>query len=168
VVLLWTVLSLALAGGAAARPDGPLREYLEYQDRLVLEWPADGVLTDGFGPRWGRMHLGLDIGVLRSLGVRAAAPGFVSAVGWLPGYEGYGEVVIVDVGDGYSLLYAHLSRSSVRVGEWVSGGSVLGQAGCTGSCTGTHLHLELRHRGDPVDPLPFVDVTGYNRHPQGG
>jgi murein DD-endopeptidase MepM/ murein hydrolase activator NlpD len=168
LVVAVSLLSLALAGGAAARPDGPLREYIEYQQRLVLSWPADGVLTDGFGPRWGRMHLGLDIGILRSLGVRAAASGFVSAVGWLPGYEGYGQVVIVDVGEGYSVLYAHLSSTAVSVGEWLPAGAVVGAAGCTGSCTGTHLHLELRHRGVPVDPLPFVDTTGYNRHPQGG
>ena len=160
MVLLWTLLSLALAGGAAARPDGPLREYVEYQHRLVLEWPAHGVVTDGFGPRWGRMHLGVDVGILRSLDVTAAASGFVTAAGWLPGYEGYGLVVLVDVGEGYSVLYAHLERADVRVGDWVPAGAPVGRAGCTGSCTGTHLHWELRHRGEPVDPLPFLAATG--------
>ena len=160
MVVLWTLVTLALAGGASARTDGTLEEYVEYRERLLLVWPATGTVTDGFGPRWGRIHLGVDVGILRSLEVTAAAPGFVTAFGWLPGFEGYGNVVIVDVGDGYSMLYAHLGRADVRVGEWVTPGAAIGVAGCTGSCTGTHLHFELRRRGVPVDPLPFLPATG--------
>ena len=148
---------LCLAPTAAARPDGPLQPFLEHQDRLVLEWPAYGTVTDGYGYRWGRMHLGLDIGLLRSLDVVAAAPGLVTATGWLPGYEGYGNVVLVDLGEGYSALYAHLTSVHVPVGRWVVRGEQLGQAGCTGSCTGTHLHFELRFRGRSVDPLPWFE-----------
>jgi murein DD-endopeptidase MepM/ murein hydrolase activator NlpD len=160
LVVVSTLLALAFAGVASARPDGPLGPYLDHQQRLVLEWPASGTVTDGFGPRWGRMHLGIDVGILRSLDVVAAADGSVSAVGWLTGFEGYGNVVLVDVGDGYSVLYAHLARTDVRVGEWVVSGRRLGLAGCTGSCTGTHLHFELRHHGEPVDPMPFLAATG--------
>ena len=76
--------------------------YLEHLEPLTLEWPADGTMTDGYGPRWGRMHLGIDVGILQSLDVRAAASGTVTAAGWLTGYEGYGNVVTVDVGGGYS------------------------------------------------------------------
>jgi murein DD-endopeptidase MepM/ murein hydrolase activator NlpD len=160
LLVLSTLLALGFAGEAAARPDGPLGPYLDYQQRLVLDWPASGTVTDGFGPRWGRMHLGIDVGILRSLDVLAAADGSVAEVGWLAGYEGYGNVVLVDVGDGYSVLYAHLARADVRVGEWVVGGQRLGLAGCTGSCTGTHLHFELRRGGEPVDPMPFLAATG--------
>jgi hypothetical protein len=46
-------------------PDVPIEVYLEHVEPLSLEWPADGSLTDGYGPRWGRMHLGLDVGILR-------------------------------------------------------------------------------------------------------
>jgi murein DD-endopeptidase MepM/ murein hydrolase activator NlpD len=123
---------------------------------FALEWPADGELTDGFGPRWGRLHTGIDIGILRRLRVVAAADGRVSAAGYLPGYSGYGLVVIVDHRDSHETLYAHLSRVDVRQGEWVRGGRPLGLAGCTGSCTGTHLHFELRRRGRAVDPLPLL------------
>ena len=123
---------------------------------LVLEWPARGTLTDGFGPRWGRMHLGLDIGILRAPGVTAAAPGVVTQTGWLAGYEGYGQVVMVDLGGGLRTMYAHLSRIDARPGEWVDAGERLGLAGCTGSCTGTHLHFELHRRGAPIDPMPFL------------
>jgi murein DD-endopeptidase MepM/ murein hydrolase activator NlpD len=149
------VVSLILVAPASAVPDGPLDVYLEHLEPLSLEWPADGTLTSTYGSRWGRMHLGVDVGILSSLGVRAATSGTVTAAGWLTGYEGYGNVVTLDVGGGYSLLYAHLSRSHVVPGQWVATGEPIGEAGCTGSCTGTHLHFELRRHGAPVDPAPF-------------
>lgn len=166
--LLVLALAFALAPSAHARPDGPLRPYLEHLDRVSLAWPADGTVTDGYGLRWGRMHLGVDIGILRSHGVTAAADGLVSAVGELPGYGGYGNVVLVLTGGGWSNLYAHLARVDVRSGEWVVTGQPLGLAGCTGSCTGTHLHFELRRRGTPVDPMPLLQRSGYNRPLPGG
>jgi murein DD-endopeptidase MepM/ murein hydrolase activator NlpD len=163
-----TLLALAFAGGASAIPDGPLEPYFEHLDQLVLEWPADGSVNSDFGPRGGRMHLGIDVGSLRSLEVTAATSGSVTAVGWPPGYAGYGHIVLVDVGDGYSVLYAHLSRAGVQVGDWVVSGQKLGLAGCSGSCTGTHLHFELRRRGRPVDPRPWLAESGYNRSSWGG
>jgi murein DD-endopeptidase MepM/ murein hydrolase activator NlpD len=156
-VTLAAALVVALPHPAQARPDGPLGAYLEHQDSvLVLATPAVGTLTDGFGARWGRLHSGLDIGILRSLDVVAAAPGTVTAAGYLAGYEGYGNVVIVDLGAGQESLYAHLSRVAVKLGQRVEAGQRLGVAGCTGSCTGTHLHFELRVDGEPVDPLPLM------------
>ena len=141
---------------AHALPDGPLRPYLEHLEPFALAWPADGTVTDGFGLRWGREHLGLDIGILRSLDVRAAAAGTVTEVGYLAGFEGYGNVVLVDVGDGYSTLYAHLASPSATVGEWLDAGDPVGVAGCTGSCTGTHLHFELRQNGVSIDPAAYL------------
>ena len=150
-------LSLVLASSASALPDGPIGPYLEHQEQvLVLGTPALGTLTDGFGPRWGRLHAGIDIGILHDLKVAAAAGGVVTSTGYLPGYEGYGNVVIVAVGEGHENLYAHLSHVLVRPGQQVEGGQLLGLAGCTGSCTGTHLHFELRVHGKPVDPLPLM------------
>jgi murein DD-endopeptidase MepM/ murein hydrolase activator NlpD len=147
--------TLAVAAPAHALPDVPIDVYLEHVEPLSLEWPADGTLTDGYGPRWGRMHLGIDVGILRSLEVRAATSGTVVESGWLTGYEGYGNVVTIDIGGGWSLLYAHLSRSYVVPGQWLDAGDPVGRAGCTGSCTGTHLHFELRQSGVPVDPAPY-------------
>jgi murein DD-endopeptidase MepM/ murein hydrolase activator NlpD len=167
-LLLAILGACVLAAPAAARPDGPLDAYLEHLDRFTLEWPALGTVTDGFGPRWGRMHLGVDIGILRSATVTAAADGAVTATGYLPGYEGYGNVVLVDSGEGHSTLYAHLASIAVRGGEWVTAGQPVGIAGCTGSCTGTHLHFELHERGRPIDPLPVLLASGYNRSPRGG
>lgn len=104
------------------------------------------------------MHVGIDVGSLHRPDVRAATSGTVTAVGWLSGYEGYGNVVFVDAGSGYSLLYAHLSASDVVPGQWLAVGERIGRAGCTGSCTGTHLHFELRLDSVPVDPAPYLPV----------
>jgi len=84
--------------------------------------------------------------------VRAAADGVVVLAGYMPGYDGYGAIVAVHHRFGYSTLYAHLSHPLVHSGERVSAGELIGIAGCTGWCTGTHLHFELRYEGLPVDP----------------
>ena len=149
--------TLVVTAPAHAVPDVPLRLYLEHVEPLSLEWPADGSMTDGYGPRWGRMHRGVDIGILQSLEVRAATSGTVTASGWLAGYEGYGNMVTIDIGSGYSLLYAHLATSYAVPGQWLDAGGDVGIAGCTGSCTGTHVHLELRKNDVPIDPFPFFE-----------
>ena len=118
-------------------------------------WPATGTVTSPFGNDGGRRHAGLDIGILRSLVVRAAQPGRVVAVGTPRGYEGYGNVVLVELGGGYRALYGHLAGWRVRPGEEIAAGQRIGTAGCTGRCTGTHLHFELRRVGRPVDPRAF-------------
>jgi murein DD-endopeptidase MepM/ murein hydrolase activator NlpD len=114
-----------------------------------LDWPAQGTITTPFAVGG---HPGIDIGILRSLDIRAAASGHVLLVGEQPGYEGYGKIVLVDIGGGYENLYAHLSRYRVRRGDEIAAHQRLGTAGCTGWCTGTHLHFELRFQGRPVSP----------------
>jgi murein DD-endopeptidase MepM/ murein hydrolase activator NlpD len=116
-------------------------------------WPAQGTITTPFGGDGG--HPGIDIGILRSRTVTAAQAGKVVAVGEPRGFEGYGNIVETADGHGYMSLYAHLAGWRVRVGEHVWPGQRLGTAGCTGWCTGTHLHFEMRHDGRPVDPLRF-------------
>ena len=116
-------------------------------------WPAQGTITSPFGPRAGGFHPGIDIGILRSLTVRAAAAGPVTLVGTPAGYEGYGTIVAVDVGGGYTTIYAHLASFAVHVGDEVEAGEPIAVAGCTGWCSGTHLHFELRLRGRSVNPL---------------
>jgi murein DD-endopeptidase MepM/ murein hydrolase activator NlpD len=143
LTVLVSALSIAAAHPAAEQP-------------FALVWPAEGTVTDGFGPRWGRMHTGMDIGTLTRLTVTAAAPGTVEATGQLSGYSGYGNVVLVDHGEGRETLYGHLSHVRAEVGQHVEAGTWIGIAGCTGSCTGTHLHFELRRHGVPVDPMPLL------------
>ena len=118
----------------------------------ALAWPAKGTITTPFVPGG---HPGIDIGILRSLTVRAAAPGRVLLVGEPRGFEGYGRIVFVDVGGGYTALYAHLSRFRVRPGDEVTAREPIGVAGCTGWCTGTHLHFEVRFHGRAVNPMRF-------------
>jgi murein DD-endopeptidase MepM/ murein hydrolase activator NlpD len=114
-------------------------------------WPAQGTITTPFGAG----HPGIDIGILRSRAVTAAQAGRVVRVGEPRGFEGYGNIVEIADGHGYMSLYAHLAAWRVRIGERVWPGERLGTAGCTGWCTGTHLHFEMRHEGRPVDPLSF-------------
>ena len=124
---------------------------------LSLVWPADGTVTRGFGYDGSEWHPGIDIGTLRSLDVVAAGPGVVEATGYVsPTYDGYGQIVLVDMGFGIEALYAHLSSVGVRIGESVTTGQKLGLAGCTGYCTGTHLHFELRDAGEAFDPAPLL------------
>jgi murein DD-endopeptidase MepM/ murein hydrolase activator NlpD len=161
------LVSLSVVPIASARPSGRVRRaFPNPVAKLRLAWPARGTITAPFGWRWGRIHQGIDIGILRSLRVTAAAPGVVRGTGYQVGYEGYGELVIVDVGHGYRMLYAHLSGIAVHRGQHVRTGQRLGRAGCTGSCTGTHLHFEVRKRGAAIDPMRFL--PRYNPHPKGG
>ena len=98
---------------------------------LALAWPADGTVTRGFGydPVMGESHAGIDIGSLRSLVVTAAGPGVVERVGYVePDFDGYGNIVLVDMGGGIEALYAHLSSVGVHVGELVYTGPRLGGA----------------------------------------
>jgi murein DD-endopeptidase MepM/ murein hydrolase activator NlpD len=142
------VAALVFPAAAAAHTDfGP---------QLAFAWPAQGMVTSPFGRDGYRWHPGLDIGSLRSLDIRAASAGVVAQTGYITGYDGYGDVVVVNLGGGFSALYAHLSRTVARVGQQVLPGQLLGIAGCTGWCTGTHLHFELRYRGRPIDPAPLM------------
>ena len=120
--------------------------------QLSLSEPAEGTITSPFGRDQYRRHPGLDIGILSSLDVRAAAAGVVTRVGYAVGFDGYGNIVLVQHRDGFATLYAHLSRVLAHVGQQVWSGEQIGVAGCTGSCTGTHLHFELRYRNVAMDP----------------
>ena len=72
--------------------------------------------------------------------------------------RGFGVVVILDHGDRYFSVYAHLDHFQVVVGEMVTTGQVIGAAGETGSMSGPYLHFEIRHQGQPVDPLDWVEL----------
>ena len=129
--------------------------------------PAQGTITSPFGRDGARWHPGIDIGMLRSLAVRAAARGRVIHVGQVRGYEGYGNVVIVR-SRRYQELYGHLAAWRVRVGQRVVPGKHIATAGCTGWCTGTHLHFEVRRNGKPLSPFatllqPFAAPTVIHR-----
>jgi murein DD-endopeptidase MepM/ murein hydrolase activator NlpD len=116
-------------------------------------WPADGVVTSGFGMRWGRMHEGIDIAAPIGTPIWAAAAGTVIHAGWL---SGYGSLVVVDHGNGLATAYAHASAILVVLGQQVSQGETIALVGSTGHSTGPHLHFEVRINGVAVDPLLYL------------
>jgi murein DD-endopeptidase MepM/ murein hydrolase activator NlpD len=118
-----------------------------------LIWPCDGVVTSGFGMRWGRMHEGIDIGCAYGAPNRAAAAGTVIYASWM---SGYGNLVVIDHGNGLSTAYAHASSLAVTVGQSVAQGQTVSYVGATGHATGPHLHFEVRVNGVAVDPLPYL------------
>ena len=119
----------------------------------LLAWPVSGPVTSGFGPRWGRMHEGIDIAVGLGTPVRAAAAGTVIYAGWL---GGYGNLVVVDHGGGLSTAYAHNTSFATSVGQSVAAGEVVSHSGSTGNSSGPHVHFEVRVNGSAVDPLGYL------------
>jgi murein DD-endopeptidase MepM/ murein hydrolase activator NlpD len=122
-------------------------------------WPAPGPITSPYGyrthPIFGgrRLHTGVDIGAPYGATVVAAAPGVVAYAGSM---SGYGNVVVVDHGGGVATTYNHLSGFAVSSGQRVSRSQPVASVGCTGYCTGPHLHFEVRIGGAPVDPMPYL------------
>ena len=116
-------------------------------------WPVSGPITSPFGMRLGTLHPGIDIGVPTGTPIHAAAAGTVVYCGW---EEGYGNLVVIDHHNGLATAYGHQTRVAVSCGQNVSQGDVIGYSGCTGFCTGPHVHFEVRVNGAPVDPLGYL------------
>lgn len=114
-------------------------------------WPSPGYI----GQYFAHYHQGVDIVNPGSPAIVAADAGKVVVSGW-PDRSGYGNRVIIDHGNGYTTLYAHLSKASVPVGDYVAKGQKIGVMGTTGRSTGIHLHLEVRKNGVALNPLSFL------------
>lgn len=126
-----------------------------------LTWPAPGYssITSPYGMRYHpilktrKLHTGMDIGAPMGATIVAADSGTVIFAGWM---TGYGQVIIIDHGNGLSTLYAHQSSFLVSEGATVSKGQPIGKVGSTGWSTGPHLHFEVRINGTPTDPRAYV------------
>jgi murein DD-endopeptidase MepM/ murein hydrolase activator NlpD len=118
-----------------------------------LSWPSRGTLTSRFGWRYRRHHNGIDVAAPWGTPIHAARDGMVVFSGW---FAGYGKVVFIAHGDGVVTVYGHASKLLVNVGDQVKQGQVIANVGCTGVCTGSHLHFEVRVDDRPVDPLKFL------------
>jgi len=112
-------------------------------------WPARGRVTSEYGRRWGRLHAGIDIGAPTGTAIWAAKSGTVIFSGQ---QSGYGNVIIIDHGGGFTTLYGHQSRRIAQDGQHVSQGQLIGKVGSTGHSTGSHLHFETRYGGTPRNP----------------
>lgn len=120
---------------------------------LRLASPVRGVRTSPFGPRSGRNHDGVDIAAAMGTAVRAAECGVVTTRGV---QGGYGNMVCVKHSARFETCYAHLSSFAINAGQTVRRGQVIGYVGCTGSCTGPHLHFETRVDGQARNPDPYL------------
>lgn len=123
----------------------------------AFAWPVSGTITSPFGWRSNpfggapEFHQGLDIAAPTGTTVTASAGGTVLMAQW---YGGYGNYILIDNGGGYSTGYGHLSAFYVSAGQQVKQGQAIGAVGCTGECTGPHVHFEIRFNGKPIDPAP--------------
>jgi murein DD-endopeptidase MepM/ murein hydrolase activator NlpD len=118
-------------------------------------WPSEGILTSGYGWRWGRMHRGIDIAGPIGTPIVAAAPGVVTYAGWNDG--GYGNLVELEHPDGSLTLYAHNHRVLVNKGQKVTQGQQIAEMGNTGRSTGPHLHFEIHPAGQgAVNPMALL------------
>jgi murein DD-endopeptidase MepM/ murein hydrolase activator NlpD len=118
-------------------------------------WPAKGVLTSGYGWRWGRMHRGIDIANSVGTPIYASSAGVVEKAGWNSG--GYGNVVDIRHDDGSLTRYGHNSRILVQAGQRVKQGQTIAAMGSTGFSTGPHSHFEVHPSGKgAVNPIAFL------------
>jgi murein DD-endopeptidase MepM/ murein hydrolase activator NlpD len=122
---------------------------------VTYQWPAKGVLTSGFGMRWGRPHRGIDIANAVGTPIYASADGVVSRAGWNNG--GFGILVEVRHADGSMTRYAHNSKLLVRAGQQVRQGETIALMGSTGFSTGPHTHFEIHPPGKgAVNPVALL------------
>lgn len=129
----------------------------------------DGVVTSKFGKRSDpfhgktRNHKGLDIAAPRGTPIHPIREGTVVSAGKR---GGYGNVVILEHGDGTTSLYAHCDKLKVAKGDRVGRGDVIATVGSTGRSTGPHLHLEVHRDGAAVDPMTELEQHNHNHnHP---
>jgi murein DD-endopeptidase MepM/ murein hydrolase activator NlpD len=113
----------------------------------LFGWPTSGAISQKF---WSG-HPAVDIAGTMRESVYAADGGYVALAGW--SNAGYGNMILIDHGNGFQTLYGHLDALRVRQGQSVTKGQLIGLMGCTGNCTGPHLHFEVRKGGVSRNPL---------------
>lgn len=115
-----------------------------------FQWPTSGMLTQGYYA----YHRGIDIARAVGVPIAAADGGYVSFAGW--DNTGYGYMLMINHGNGFSTLYGHLSQYYVDPGQRVARGQIIAAMGNTGNSTGPHLHFEVRYNGVPQNPLFYL------------
>jgi murein DD-endopeptidase MepM/ murein hydrolase activator NlpD len=117
----------------------------------LFAWPVSGIMISQYPSWW---HPGIDIAAHYGTPIYAANGGTVTTADY--SRAGFGNRVIIDDSDGYNSLYCHLSDIKVAAGQTVSKGQLLGAVGCTGRCTGPHLHFEVHQGGVAINPLSLL------------
>ena len=119
--------------------------------------------TSPFGPRWGRLHAGVDLDLETGDPVYSAFDGIVRVSGYNNG--GYGKFMVVRHYNGLETLYGHLSQQNFETGTYVKAGDQIGLGGSTGRSTGSHLHFETRYEGNPFNPTYIYNFSGPGSEP---
>lgn len=124
-------------------------------EKAPFSMPVKGSFrfTSGYGPRWGKMHRGVDFAAKSRSPIYATAEGVVTEAAW---GSGYGRAVYVKHAFGIETRYAHLAKIRVKKGQRVSRGQRIGDMGSSGRSTGTHLHYEIRVNGKDVNPMTYI------------
>lgn len=143
---------------------GEIKDYMSQQRDLYVStpkgWPVDGRVTSGFGnrehPRSGepQFHTGVDIAADPGRPVRATADGIVSFAAWS---GGSGNLVALEHGFGFSTYYAHNKMLTVKTGQKVKRGDIIGYIGSTGNSTGPHVHYEVWRDSKPMNPSKYLE-----------
>lgn len=120
---------------------------------VILSKPVTGTVSSRYGTRWGRAHTGLDISAKTGTPIKSCSKGTVKFTGV---YGGYGNLVIVDHGNGIETYYAHCSKIYVSKGQEVDKDTIIAAVGSTGNSTGPHLHLEIRKNGVVQNPQKYL------------
>jgi len=119
-------------------------------------WPVEGTYSRGFARSgWRKFHMGVDIAAPEGAPIRAANNGTVIFSGKTADIPAYGNMVVIDHGNGFSTVYAHCARTLVDRGRKVKQNQLIARVGSTGNATASHLHLELRYNGTAVDPEKY-------------
>lgn len=145
-------------GGQASRGGAPANDNSRVS-AAGMQWPVRGTVRSPFGPRWGRLHAGIDIGAAEGTPMYAAKGGTVKKAGYDGG--GYGNLVTIDHGGGLITFYGHMSRIGVRSGQTVATGEYIGNIGHTGrvvppTAAAAHVHFETRVNGSPRNPMNYL------------
>jgi murein DD-endopeptidase MepM/ murein hydrolase activator NlpD len=137
--------------------------YLNYDNYEIFQPPLHHIeVTSPFGPRWhpilgeNRMHRGVDFAGGRNTVVISAASGIALMAGYCG--PGEGNCVVIEHSDGWKSQYFHLSRVLVVSGAEITQGMEIGYVGATGRATGPHLHFQLSHNGEAVDPMTLIET----------
>ncbi len=127
-------------------------------DVWYLPLKGSYTLSSQFGPRWGRVHWGVDLAAAQGTPIYAVHDGVVQYAG----YEsaGYGNFAQIDHGEGVDIWYAHMTERYVVTGQHVTAGQLIGRVGSTGRSTGPHLHFEVRLHGGYYDSEKFMREHG--------
>lgn len=122
-------------------------------DNVILSKPTTGLISSRYGSRWGKNHTGIDIASQMGTPIYACSKGKVKYTGWS---GGYGNLVIIDHGNGIETYYAHCNKIYVSEGSEVTKDTLIAEMGSTGNSTGPHLHLEIRKDGVAQNPQKYL------------